>query len=272
MIVIEKNNKTSEIIGNVLLASNIEVIGWDSSILPLYKMLEDKSPDLLIYGQEGNMNGLEHIKERFPNTVLAYLGDNPSDEILADLIIGKSSDRTSIELPTNLYDITNLPSGVKRPNISCKMCCFTDSLNQEIVSPIADSMTYLCKRNVRFFGNVRLDSHQYLGIINEQEKSDIVKSADVYVDLSGDYWHKSVLLGTIPIVLSSVQIPGVNTFIDKETLIRAIDSTLQGDYNLSLARKEVINNTGFDFCANLLSVLGAEEARDSVLKFKETFI
>tara|TARA_R110002167_G_scaffold179858_2_gene379949 strand:- start:151 stop:969 length:819 start_codon:yes stop_codon:yes gene_type:complete len=272
MIVIEKNNKTSDIIGNVLLASNIEVIGWDSSLIPLYKMLEDKSPDLLIYGQEANMNGIEYIKQRFPNTILAYLGDNPSDDIPADLIIGESSNRASVRLPTNLYDITNLPSGAKNLSMICKMCCFTDSMNQDKVSSISDIVIDLCRRDVRFFGNTRLDCHQYLGIVNEQQKSDIIKSTDIYIDLSGDYWHKPVILGTIPIVLSSNFIPGVNTFTDVDTLGKSIEDTLQGSYDLPLAREEVVRNTGFDFCASILSTLGAQEASDSVLQFKETFI
>ena len=272
MIVIEKNNKRSDLIGNVLLLSNIEVVGWDSSMIPLYRMLEDKNPELVIYGQEANMNGLKHIKERFPNTGLVYLGDNPSDDILANLILGKSSNRSSLEIPSNLYDVTNLPSGVKRPNMSCKICCFTDFIDQKIASSIPDIMSYLFEKNVRFFGNVKMDSYHYLGVVTEQERSDIIKSTDIYIDLSGDYWHKSVMLGTIPIVLSSIKIPGINTFTNKETLIQAIDNTIQGHCSLSFAREEVVNNTVFDFCAEMFSILGAEKAKDSVLQFKETFI
>jgi hypothetical protein len=111
-----------------------------------------------------------------------------------------------------------------------------------------------------------------LGIVNEQERVDVIKSTDIYVDLTADYWYKSVMLGTIPIVLSSAKIPGINVFTNKETLQQAIEATLQGSYDLSVAREEVIKNTGFDLCANIFSVLGAEEAKDSVLQFKEKFI
>jgi len=52
MIVIEKNNPLSETIGNTIIASNIEAIGWDSSIVPLYKMLSDMRPNLVIYGKQ----------------------------------------------------------------------------------------------------------------------------------------------------------------------------------------------------------------------------
>jgi hypothetical protein len=272
MIVIEQNNRISGIIGNTLLASNIEVVGWDSSAVPLYRMLEDKKPDLLFYGRGARMNGVEHIKQKLPQLALVYLGDHPTYKMVADLVIGKSSARRSIELPTNLYDITNLPSGVKRPSMSCKMSCFTDYINQEMISSISDIMTNLFERKVRFFGKTKLDTHQYLGIVNEQERVDIIKSTDIYVDLTSDYWHKSVMLGTIPIVLHGGKIPGINTFTNKETLSQAIEATLQGSYDLSVAREEVVKNTGFDFCANIFSVLGADEARDSVLKFKEKFI
>ena len=272
MIVIEQNNRISSIIGSTLLASNIEVVGWDSSAIPLYKMLEDKSPDLLIYGQEAKMNGVEHIKQRFPQLAIVYLGDYPTEEAGTDLTVGKSFGGKSIELPTRLYDITNLLSGVKRPSMSCKMSCFTDLIGQEMINSISDIMMNLLERKVRFFGNTKLDAHQYLGVVNEQERVDIVKSTDVYVDLTSDYWYKSVMLGTIPIVLSHTKIPGVNTFTNKETLQQAIEATLQGSYDLSVAREEVIKNTGFDFCANIFSVLGAEEAKNSVLKFKEKFI
>ena len=128
MIVIEQNNRISGIIGNTLLASNIEVVGWDSSAVPLYRMLEDKKPDLLIYGREAKMNGVEHIKQRLPRLATVYVGDYPAEEATTDLTIGKSSNGKSIPLPVRLYDITNLPSGVKRPSMSCKMCCFTDSI------------------------------------------------------------------------------------------------------------------------------------------------
>jgi hypothetical protein len=271
MIVIEKNNKTADIIGNTLLGSNIEVVGWDSSVVPLYKMLEDKKPNLLIYGQEAKMNGVGYIKQRFPQLALAYLGDYPADEIVADLVIGKSS-RRSIELPTSLYDITNLPSGVKRSSMVCKMSCFTDSIDQKKVELISDVIADLCERNTRFFGNIKLDSHQYLGIVDEQERVDIVKSTDIYVDLTADYWHKSVMLGTIPVVFSLSEIPGVNTFTNKETLAQALEASLDDSYNLRTAREEVVKNTGFDFCANLFSVLGAEDAKVSVLQSKEKFI
>tara|TARA_R110001599_G_scaffold293719_1_gene497620 strand:+ start:124 stop:522 length:399 start_codon:yes stop_codon:yes gene_type:complete len=130
----------------------------------------------------------------------------------------------------------------------------------------------LFERKVRFFGNTKIDTYHYLGVVNEQERVDIIKSTDIYMDLTADYWHKSVMLGTIPIVLSSVKIPGINTFTNKETLQKAIETTLQGSYDLPVAREEVIKNTGFDFCANILSALGAEEAKDSVLHFKEKFI
>ena len=272
MIVIENNNRKSAIIGSTLLASNIEVVGWDSSVVPLYKMMEDKKPDLLFYGANAKMNGVEHIKQRFPQLTMVYLGDYPKEEVVADLIVGQSSNRKSIELPTRLYDITNLPSGVKRPSMSCKISCFTDSINQDTINSISDIMMNLFERKVRFFGNTKIDTYHYLGVINEQERVDIIKSTDIYMDLTADYWHKSVMLGTIPIVLSSVKIPGINTFTNKETLQKAIETTLQGSYDLPVAREEVIKNTGFDFCANILSALGAEEAKDSVLHFKEKFI
>lgn len=272
MIVIEQNNRISGIIGNTLLASNIEVVGWDSSVVPLYRMLEDKKPDLLFYGLGAKMHGAEHMKQRLPQLATVYLGDYPAEEVRIDLTVGKSSYGKSIELPTKLYDITNLPSGVKRPSMSCKMSCFTDSMDQEMASSISDIMTTLLERKVRFFGRTKLDTHQYLGLVNDQERVDIIKSTDIYVDLTSDYWYKSVMLGTIPIVLHAGKIPGINTFTNKETLSQAIESTLQGSYDLSVAREEVIKNTGFDFCAKILSILGAEEARDSVLKFKEKFI
>jgi hypothetical protein len=235
-------------------------------------MLEDKQPNLLIYGQEAHMNGSKHIKQKFPNLSLTYIGDDSTNNTEPDLVIGKSSTRKCMELPEKLYDITNLLSGTKRPSMSCKMCCFTDSMNQDMVQSISDVMTDLFERNVRFFGNVRLDVHQYLGIVSEQERVDIIKSADIYVDLSEDYWHKSVMLGTTPIVLTSSQISGINTFTNKETLDEAIKSALQGSYSLSIARDQVTKNTGFDFCANLFSALGAAEAKDAVLQSKEKFV
>lgn len=272
MIVIEQNNRTSEIIGNTLLASNIEVVGWNSSVIPLYRMLEDKKPDLLIYGQRARMNGVEYIKQMLPRLATVYLGDYPAEEATTDLTIGKSSNGKSIDLPTKLYDITNLLSGVKRPSMSCKMSCFTDSMEQEMMNSISDIMVNLSERKVRFFGNTRLDTHQYLGTVNEQERVDLIKSTDIYVDLTADYWHKSVMLGTIPIVLSNDKIPGINTFTNKETFSQAIEATVQGSYDLSVAKEEVIKNTVFDFCAKIFSILGAEEARDSVLQSKEKFI
>ena len=272
MIVIEKNNKTADIIGNTLLGSNIEVVGWDSSVIPLYKMLEDKKPDLLFYGQGAKMNGVEHIKQRFPQLSIVYLGDHPEEEVTTDLTVGKSSSGKSIPLPVRLYDITNLPSGVKRSSMACKMSCFTDSIDQKKAESISDIIVDLCERNTRFFGNIRLDCHQYLGIVDEQERVDIVKSTDIYVDLTADYWHKSVMLGTIPVVFSLSEIPGVNTFTNKETLAQALEASLDDSYNLRTAREEVVKNTGFDFCANLFSVLGAEDAKVSVLQSKEKFI
>jgi len=137
---------------------------------------------------------------------------------------------------------------------------------------IQPAITNLFERKVRFFGNTKLDTYNYLGVVNEQERVDVIKSTDIYVDLTADYWYKSVMLGTIPIVLSGAKIPGINTFTNKETLQQAIEATLQGSYDLSVAREEVIKNTGFDLCANIFSVLGAEEAKDSVLQFKEKFI
>jgi hypothetical protein len=101
---------------------------------------------------------------------------------------------------------------------------------------------------------------------------DIIKSADIYVDLSEDYWHKSVMLGTTPIVLTSNHISGINSFTNKETLAEAIKSAMQDSYNLSVAREQVTKNTGFDFCANIFSALGAVEAKDTVLQSKEKFV
>ena len=64
----------------------------------------------------------------------------------------------------------------------------------------------------------------------------------------------------------------MNTFTNKETLAQALEASLDDSYNLRTAREEVVKNTGFDFCANLFSVLGAEDAKVSVLQSKEKFI
>jgi len=272
MIVIENKNTTAETIGNTLLESNIEAIGWDSALVPLYKMLEDKNPNLLIYGKEANMNGVDHIKQRFPQLTLAYLGDDPVGEVVADLIIGKSYSNKFMALPTSIYDITKLPSGTRRGSMLCEMACFTDSMDQNTAGPISDIIMNLLERKVRFFGNVKLDSHQYLGVVNEQERADIISSAGIYIDLSADYWHKSVMLGTVPIVLSDAKIPGINTFTNTETLSQAIEDVSLNNYDLSLAKKEILKNTGFDFCADIFSALGAEEAKASVLQSKEKFV
>tara|TARA_R110000824_G_scaffold55709_3_gene153309 strand:+ start:3591 stop:4409 length:819 start_codon:yes stop_codon:yes gene_type:complete len=272
MIVIENTNKASNAIGISLLASNIEVVGWDSSLIPLYKMLEEKKPNVLIYGQKSRMNGSEHIKQKFPNLTLVYVGDDPIGETEPDLIIGKSSTRKCVEFPEQIYDITNILSGVKSPIMDCKICCFTDHISQDRVEHISDIMLDLFERKVRFFGNVKLDTHNYLGVVSEQERSDIIKSADMYVDLSEDYWHRSVMLGTPPIVFADKHIPGINTFTDKKTLEEAIEMTLKGSCDLSLAREWIIKNTGFDFCASILSALGAEEGERAVMQSKEKFI
>jgi len=269
MIIIEESNPLSTAIGNALIASNINVVGWKSSIVPLYRMLEDKKPQLLIYDDKAMVQGIQYIRERFPSTVVAYLGDYPAEEYFCDLVIGKSDLKKSIDLPTNIYDITNIIKGNKKPYMECGLASFTDSMDQQYLQDKLDIFTILLSKNTRFFGNVKLDTHAYLGVATDQERADIVKSCDIYVDVTGDYWHKSVIMGTVPIVLTSGKIPGINTFHDTKSLHEAIEETKAGNYDMKKAKDTILSNSGFSFCSNLFSALGSEEAAASILKAKE---
>jgi hypothetical protein len=269
MIVIEESGPLSKIIGNTLVASNINVIGWKSSVIPLYRMLEDKKPDLLIYGPEASMQGMQYMKQRFPSTVVAYLGDHPADECLSDIVIGESELRSSIDLPTNIYDITNILRGNKKPYMECELATFTESIKQAKLESNLDLFQELISIRTRFFGSQKLDTHAYLGSITDQERADIVKSCSIYVDMTGDYWHKSVMMRTVPIVFTNDTLPGINTFNDIESLHKAIQETKKGNYNIKEARESIVNNSGFNFCYNLFSALGAQEAAASILKAKE---
>ena len=272
MIVIEKNNPLSETIGNTIIASNIEAIGWDSSIVPLYKMLSDMRPNLVIYGQEANVNGIGYIKQKYPSTTLVYIGDYPADEVVADMVVGDSSSRRSIPLPKNEYDITNIKKGQKRDHMKCKLASFTDSMKEQTVQRFSNIFVELFEKGARFFGDVRLDAHPYLGKVTDQERADIVNSCETYIDITSDYWHKCVIMGTVPIVLSTEEIPGINTFHDNESLLVALDAVSNEDYNMQAAAEEIKNNSGFSFCAELFSSLGANEAVQSILKSKEAIL
>jgi hypothetical protein len=272
MIVIEKNNPLSETIGNTIIGSNMQAIGWDSFKVPLYKMLSDVRPNLIIYGQQANVNGIGYIKQKYPSTALVYIGEYPADEVVADIVVGESDTRKSISLPKKIYDITNITKGNKRDHLQCRLASFTDSMKEQTVQSFSEVLVQLFHEGARFFGKVKLDAYPYLGLVTDQERADIVSSCDVYVDITSDYWYKSIIMGTIPIVLSENKIPGLNTFNDKATLLKALDSVSNGEYDIQAATEEIRTNSGFSFCATLFSALGADDAVQSILKSKEAIL
>ena len=259
----------SSIFGNCLSQSNIEILGWNSHVIPLYKMIEDSSPQLIIYGPEANMSGIAYIKQRFPSISLCYIGDYPSDETVADIVVGESSIRRTVPKPKRIYDITNSLSGKKRQEILCDSVCFTDSIAEGLGEKFRNILSHIISKKTRFFGTKRLESFNYLGLVTDQERADIILSCKTYIDLTGDYWHKAIMAGCPTIVLSENEIAGVPTFTDIDSLTKVWSEVQQDNYDIEVSRKEVINNTGHDLCGSLFASLGASEAAKSVLAAKD---
>ena len=257
--------------GHSLAQSRIETLGWDSHTVPLYKMIEDSSPQLIIYGPNANMSGVAHVKQRHPAIALCYIGDHPKDEIVADIVIGESLSRKSIPRPDRVYDVTGVVLGERREDILCDSVCFTDSIT-DVSGVVLNVFSYMNSKYTRFFGGVRLETPNYLGIVTEQEMADIIASCSIYIDMVGDYWTRAIMAGCPAIVFSEKEIPGVLTFTDISSLIGVWSKAQEDDYNLEPALQEISNNTGHGLCGSLLASLGAFEATESLVRAKGEII
>ena len=275
MIVIEQNHRNSEPIGRALKYSNIECIGWNSHAVPLFKMAHEAKPRVLVYNSNSKIDSIQTLRHMCPTIqAIVYMGETPSqvDISISDVIMSSMDFKIDklLSIPTNIYDTVeyyNVP-GKQDKDMICEAACFTDFFTQEGVNKITGLLSYMCSQDVRFFGSQKLETPNYLGQVTPDDRGNILKSCQVYIDLTGNMWPLAVTKNCPVVVMSENPIGGIPIFDDPNSLAIAISEAKSTNDYLDNFNEIIKSSSGFDVCFSLLSRLGSEVAAQSVMESK----
>lgn len=75
--------------------------------------------------------------------------------------------------------------------------CFLDNIEQLPSSMISFLFPNSCSKKIKMFNNSKIPHYQNLGLVNEQEKSDLLKKYKYYINLNDQYLAESMVCGCV---------------------------------------------------------------------------
>jgi len=193
MLVLESNNEHCIKIANNLMwmaeksAAKIDHYMWNSKTEGIIDLSKRFPTDLLIYGKEANLTECSLLFGKAP---CVYIGEHLEDSPYhADFVIGTSDTKDSFILDKNTINNLEMPS-FQKPDDPKGICVFTDTWNQEFINEHKKLVQFICKqKNVRLFGNNKIDLINYLGVIDDFKKQEIINQSQVCIDVDATSHH-----------------------------------------------------------------------------------
>ena len=162
------------------------------------KALNQFKPNLLILKSE-----------IIDNTVKAYCKKNEAKIIS----YGKPNNNADINIVINEYlGAANSYPDAPKPQLD--ILKFKDNCKKTDISVFIgrDKEIFLANfldknYNVKIYGNVKIQSPRYLGMITDQDKYEILNKSKIIIDLGAYHFHDAILLDTYPLIYTSMDVP-----------------------------------------------------------------
>ena len=260
-------------IANCLRACGIPFLTWNKKELGELDMIDTLKPEVIFYSPEVDLESLSYGLggNEIP---LIYVGDlDAENPQRPSLVIGSSKVKEVPCLPVADYmvDIFGVSVGKYSEQISCNICCFTETLvglSEQVIGTLVNILT---NYNARFFGSMPLDIKNYLGPIGWDMRSDLCASSNLCVDISGQMWGEILYAGGNPVVSTKEGLK-VTTFSNFQELEKLVSRASQMGppkptsitKNISLANKNYGN-----VMAETFEVIGLAGHAQIIRKEKE---
>jgi len=253
------------IINNLRKVYEIKVIGDINNIA---KALNDVQPELLLLKTE-SITGIVQAYSQKNNVKIIGFGDTNNSDVVADIVINKSTDILRPDIDTVSFKEYN----TEKSGISV----FVDNEESKFMADFL-AINY----DVNIFGKVKINSPKYLGIPTDIEKYEILNQSKYLIDLGSYDLYDAILLDTYPIVYTNHNLSKeYTTFHNLITLTNCMDfinvgentdmvvkdnlNTLKSEFkkeNSTTFTIELFNNLGFEKEAEILNIMLQENIND----------
>ncbi|MHA2343903.1 MAG: hypothetical protein ACXADW_18725 [Candidatus Hodarchaeales archaeon] len=246
-------------IGNTIqyLKSHLPYVGDMAQIIDMQeiaKALNEFQPDIVVL-QSAAINTVVKAYCKKNNAKLICYGEPVEDadiNIVASQYLGAPNSYP--DSPRPKINSLTFKTDIDKTDISV----FLNRQNESLIA------NYLAKNyNVKIYGNVKINSPKYLGIVSDQEKYDILNKSKIMIDLGSYDFHDAIFLGVYPIVYTDMELPEYfTTFNDLVSLTSQLDFAIeqdnkdQLDTNMKELTEQCCQNNDVVFVINILNNLG----------------
>ena len=164
----------------------------------IVKALNEFKPELLIL-HSSIVDSVVKAYCKKNNAKLIQYGEPSNDAdiniVLNDYINHPNSYPDS---PKPQLEVSSFKSDCEKTDISV-------FINREEESGLANFLA--SNYNVKIYGDVKISSPKYLGMVTNQEKYEILNKSKAIVDLGSYNFHDAILLGAYPIIYTDMELP-----------------------------------------------------------------
>ena len=266
MILIDKNVKHAYHIQQTFEFCRIACSLWDSDGAPLF-LLEGRSPvDIIIYCDNTNRkHEILALKQRKREKLIVIFEGEDSGQKLADVVIGTSARKPCVDQFDHMVYPLYFPKSPAQGGRKLGMTSLTDGLGPQLNQEAGLAIQHLISAGTKFFGSTNLKTVNYLGNLRPNERTLVIQSSDLYIDIEGTLWPSVASKGVRVAVLSERALP-VDTFSSPDEFDKIRQSEV--GYNQFILSQELINKTSFDMCSIIMSLLNNRQMSDHLLSVK----
>ena len=234
----------------------------DANEIP--KALNEFKPDLMIL--QSNL---------IDNVVKAYCDQNKAKVIA----YGKPSENADINIVINEY-LTHANAYPDAPRPQLHTLTFLDESKEKkdisvFVGRENEALfaNFLAKNyNVKIYGNVKIASPKYLGMISEEEKYEIINKSKIVIDLGAYHFHDATLLGAYSIIYTDMDLPHYFTTFDNLVSLSSqiefatnIENRSILDSNMIHLKNQCYHNNDLSFVITTLNSIGFKDEAEKLI-------
>jgi len=188
----------------------IEIAIWEPNKVSEIDMFDRMKPDILFYSQNADASVFSYATQgtNVKTVMLGRYKKMDTKLYSPSLVVGDTSveEVPLIKHQRYLPAIVGPKEGRYRKELECDLACFTDEFIGIPEENLQNLLMVLMKHKCRMFGLLKVNVPNYLGVVSDEMKSDIVASAKFYLDPQAKSWGEAVISGGMPLVMSSEQL------------------------------------------------------------------
>tara|TARA_A100001515_G_scaffold145062_2_gene151670 strand:+ start:8317 stop:9156 length:840 start_codon:yes stop_codon:yes gene_type:complete len=204
----------------------IEILLWEPDKVSEIDMFDKMRPDILFYSQNADASVFNYATQGTDiKTVMVGRYKKMDTKIYSpNLVVGDTSveEIPIIKHQRYLPAITGSRQGNYKKELACDLICFTDEFIGIPEENLQNLLAVLMNHSCRLFGFLRVNVPNYLGVVSDNMKSDLIASAKFCVDPQAKSWGETVISGGMPLVMSAeeLKVPTFSNLNDLDSYIR----------------------------------------------------